>query len=71
MQNLDGLYVGLHGLGPLNWVVKRMLLGIIQENITNILLFNGREIIRYTTHKYCTITVNNKLGLSCAKLKLS
>ena len=47
MQSLEAVTVGLQGLGPLNWVAKKVILGVVQQNIHNILLFNGREIIRH------------------------
>ena len=46
VQCLEGVSVCLHGLGPLNWVGQKMILRTVQHNITNILLFSGREIIR-------------------------
>ena len=61
---LEGLKVGLVGLGPLNWVGQKVGLllpfllnnrqsliqvirGVISENISYILLVQGKELIRY------------------------
>lgn len=46
VKNLEGLSVGLHGLGPLNWIAKKVLLGMVQQSITNIMEAKGKEIIR-------------------------
>lgn len=45
VKQMDGLGVGLHGLGPLNWIGKKVLIGVIQESVTNIMEQKGREII--------------------------
>ena len=46
MQALENVTVDLEGLGPLNWVAKKVILGIVPQNITNLLLSTGREIFR-------------------------
>ena len=46
MQALESVTVELEGLGPLNQVGAKVILGIVQQNITNLLLSTGREIFR-------------------------
>ena len=31
--NLETVQVGLHGLGPFNWVGKKVVLSLVQQNI--------------------------------------
>ena len=43
---MEGLRVGLVGLGPLNWVGRRVIEGGVQENIAKILAVQGKEMFR-------------------------
>ena len=69
---LEGLKVGLVGLGPLNWVgqkvsiflshhwlnnrlIIQVIRGVISENISYILLVQGKELIRCIDLKKFTI----------------
>ena len=38
--------VDLKGLGLLNWVVKKVVLGVVEQNISNILMTRGKELLR-------------------------
>ena len=44
--NLECTRVDLKGLGVLNWVVKKVMLGVIEQNISNLLMRSVRELIR-------------------------
>ena len=67
MGPLEGLKVGLIGLGPLNWVGQKVSIlflaqvlnqfsqvirGVISENISYILLVQGKELIRWIDVKH-------------------
>ena len=43
---LEGVTVDLQGLGLLNWVVKKVILGVVQQNISTILMTSGKDLLR-------------------------
>ena len=43
---LEGVTVDLQGLGLLNWVVKKVILGVVQQSISTILMTSGKELLR-------------------------
>ena len=38
--------VDLKGLGFLNWVVKKVMEGVVMQNISSILMTSARELLR-------------------------
>ena len=46
MGALESVTVDLQGLGLLNWAVKKVILGYVQENISHILVTNCKELLR-------------------------
>ena len=46
MGNLEGVTVDLRGLGVLNWVVKKVILGVVEQNISRMLMTSARELLR-------------------------
>ena len=45
MGVLEELTVDLKGLGFLNWVVKKVMEGMVMQNISSILMTNARELL--------------------------
>ena len=43
---LEGVTVDLQGLGLLNWVVKKIIMVEMEQNITNILMSSVKELFR-------------------------
>ena len=44
--DLQDMTVDLQGLGLLNWVVKKVILGVVEQNISTILVTRGKELFR-------------------------
>ena len=45
VQDLSGVYVNLHGLGPLNWPVKRALRALLRRHLREYLEREGRDLV--------------------------
>ena len=43
---LEEVTVDLKGLGFLNWVVKKVMEGVVTQNISSILMASARELLR-------------------------
>jgi hypothetical protein len=43
---LEEVTVDLKGLGFLNWVVKKVMEGVVTQNISSILMTSARELLR-------------------------
>jgi len=67
VKQMDGLSVGLHGLGPLNWIGKKVLLGMIEESVSAMMEQKGREIIR---GELCRVSIVDQLSFSLFNQKL-
>ncbi|XP_023342581.1 uncharacterized protein LOC111712245 [Eurytemora carolleeae] len=67
VKQMEGLSVGLNGLGPLNWVGKKVLMGMIQESVTNIMEQRGKEIIRAELSR---VSIVDQLSFSLFNPKL-
>ena len=33
---MEGVHVGVHGLGPFNWLAKKVVLGVVHQNISQV-----------------------------------
>ena len=42
---MEGVHVGMHGLGPLNWLGKKVVMRVTQQNFTQVLEVLGKDII--------------------------
>ena len=45
VSSLESVHIGLDGLGPLNWLGKRVVLGLVRDNISKIIENKAREIV--------------------------
>ena len=45
MSSLESVHIGLHGLGPFNWIGKRVILGMVRDNIRQVVENKAREIV--------------------------
>ena len=36
--NMEGVHVGVHGLGPFNWLAKKVVLGVVHQNIQQVVV---------------------------------
>ena len=44
--SMEGVHAGIHGLGLLNWLVKKVVKDLIQQNLTQILECQAKTIIK-------------------------
>ena len=45
VSSLESVHIGLHGLGPFNWIGKRVILGMVRDNIRQVVENKAREIV--------------------------
>jgi hypothetical protein len=46
VEKIDGIHVSIHGLGPLNWIVRKVLRSLLRRHLREFLEREGREIVQ-------------------------
>ena len=60
MQDLSGVYVNLHGLGPLNWPVKRALRALLRRHLRDYLEREGRDLVAQELRNAATMDLEQQ-----------
>ena len=46
VEKIDGIHVSIHGLGPLNWIVRRVLRALLRRHLREYLEREGRDVVQ-------------------------
>ncbi len=45
MEKVDGIHVSVVGLGPLNWIVRKVLRSLLRRHLRDFLEREGRDVV--------------------------
>ena len=45
MSSLESVHIGLNGLGPFNWLGKKVILSLVRDNIRQLVEDKARDIV--------------------------
>ena len=46
VEKIDGIQVSIYGLGPLNWIVRRVLRALLRRHLREFLEREGRDVVQ-------------------------
>lgn len=46
VEKIDGIHVSIYGLGPLNWIVRRVLRSLLRRHLREYLEREGRDVVQ-------------------------
>ena len=46
VEKIDGIHVSIYGLGPLNWIVRRVLRALLRRHLRDFLEREGRDVVQ-------------------------
>ena len=46
VEKIDGIHVSIYGLGPLNWIVRRVLRSLLRRHLREFLEKEGRDVVQ-------------------------
>ena len=46
VEKIDGIQVSIYGLGPLNWIVRRVLRALLRRHLRDFLEREGRDVVQ-------------------------
>ena len=46
VEKIDGIHVSIYGLGPLNWIVRRVLRALLRRHLRDFLEREGKDVVQ-------------------------